>query len=195
MDLFHRELRLEIASYYAVIFSARHNAVACVNRDWNVSWKGMIKELLKKHLSVLRVHLTTPLAGHAPRRRDMVLPWKFPGGTCAEPCHGAVTTIGNGVTVDVRWITHWLDDLEDVVRAWDVSCWGMIKELFRNHLSAFEEKMMTQVLSTVERNGDMSYVLWIIAWLCDVERVCAYRLKEWNQGGFDYLAVCCGMCS
>ena len=120
MDLFHRELRLEIASYCAVIFSARHNAVACVNRDWNVSWKGMIKELLRKQLSHLREHLKTPLAGHAPARRDTELPWKFTGGICAQPCHEAVTMFGKGVTVDRRWITHWLDNLEDVVRAWDL---------------------------------------------------------------------------
>ena len=100
-----------------------------------------------------------------------MLPWKFPGGTCAEPCHGAVTTVGKGVTVDVHWITHWLDDVEDVVHAWDVSCWGMIKELFIDRMSAFEEKMMTQILTTVRRNGDMSYVLWITIWLRDVKRV------------------------
>ena len=59
MDPFHRELREQIVRYCAASPSAQHNGVACVNRAWNVSWRGMIREILTDQISALRGYLAT----------------------------------------------------------------------------------------------------------------------------------------
>ena len=55
-DLFLRE---EIARYCAASPSAQHNGIACVNRIWNVAWRGMKRELVKMLFMNFNQYLTT----------------------------------------------------------------------------------------------------------------------------------------
>ena len=49
---FHPEIRDVIAGY----LRSHNNGIACVNRDWNVSWKDMMKELLRNPLVPVKAH-------------------------------------------------------------------------------------------------------------------------------------------
>ena len=59
MDPFHRELREQIVRYCAASPWAQHNGIACVNRIWNVAWRGMKRELVKMLFMSFNQYLTT----------------------------------------------------------------------------------------------------------------------------------------
>ena len=59
MDHPDRYFREEIVRYCAASPSAQHNGIACVNRIWNVAWRGMKHELVKMLFMRFTQYLTT----------------------------------------------------------------------------------------------------------------------------------------
>ncbi len=60
----HRELRAVIVRYCAASPSAQHNGIACVNRIWNVAWRGMKRELVRTLFMVVRENLMSLTSVH-----------------------------------------------------------------------------------------------------------------------------------